>query len=120
MTDIQYQRQVIDDTPVVAAPAEIDITTADQLHTVLLQAIRSAHPAIVVDLTRTRFCDSAGLHVLVRAHTRARAESGELRLVVPADGSVHRIMTLTGMDRSIPCFASLKEALAQTPAGADP
>lgn len=117
MTDIQYQRQMVDGTPVVAAPAEIDITTADQLHTALLQATRGAHPTIVVDLTRTRFCDSAGLHTLIRAHKRAHAEGGELRLVIPAAGSVPRIMTLTGIDRSIPCFASLNEALTQTPAG---
>ena len=62
----------------------------------------------------------ARLHALVRAHTRAQAEGGELRLVFPADGSVPRIMTLTGMDRFIPCFASLNEALVQTPINANP
>ncbi len=37
-------------------------------------------------MTRTQFCDSAGLGVLVRAHKQALAEGGELRLVMPADG----------------------------------
>lgn len=68
----------------------------------------------------TRFYDSAGLQVLVRGHNRAQAEGGELRLVIPADGAVRRIVTLTGMDRSIPCFASLTEALAQTSADPNP
>ena len=39
-------------------------------------------------MSRTRFCDSAGLAVLVRAHKRAVTEGGELRLVTPADGAM--------------------------------
>jgi anti-anti-sigma factor len=65
-----------------------------------------------VDLTMTRFCDSAGLHVLVRAHRRALAEGGELRLAIPAEGAVARIFTVTGLDRLIPSFGSLDQALA--------
>ena len=34
-----------------------------------------------VDMTRTRFCDSAGLHALLGA-IGARAEGGEVRFVV--------------------------------------
>jgi hypothetical protein len=48
-------------------------------------------------MSRTRFCDSAGFTVLVRAHKRAVAEGGELRLVIPL-------------------FSSLDEALAPRPA----
>ena len=33
-------------------------------------------------MTRTQFCDSVGLGVLIRAHKRALEEGGELRLVV--------------------------------------
>ena len=66
----------------------------------------------------TRFCDSAGLNLLVRAHKRALAEGGELRLVIPAGSEVLRVLTLTGIDRVIPRFASLREALARAPAAA--
>jgi anti-anti-sigma regulatory factor len=38
------------------------------------------HATIVVDMTRTRFCDATALGVLVMAHKRAVAEAGELRL----------------------------------------
>ena len=41
-------------------------------------------------------------------------------LVTSADGAVLRIVALTRLDRLIPCFASLEEALAQTPAAASP
>lgn len=63
-------------------------------------------------MTRTRFCDSAAVHALIAAHKRVLAEGGELRLVVPADGAVHRVLTLPGIDHFIHCFASLEEAEA--------
>jgi hypothetical protein len=49
---------------------------------------------------------------VLRAHKRAVAEGGELRLVVPADGAVPRILNLTGLDLFLPCFSSLAGALA--------
>ena len=63
-------------------------------------------------MSGTQFCDSAGLSVLIRAHKRAQAEGGELLLVVPAT-SVLRIFALTGIDRMIPNFSSLEDALAE-------
>jgi anti-sigma B factor antagonist len=109
---------MINGVPVVAMPAEIDITTTDQLRGVLLDAAIRGYATVVVDMSRTRFCDSSGLHVLLRAHQRAVAEGGELRLVLPRDGPVPRIVTLMCLDQLIPSFASLAEALARTPDGA--
>jgi len=101
---------------VVAAPAEIDVTTAEQLRVALLRAAGHLQTVLVADLTGTLFCDSAGLTVLVRAHRRVVAEGGQLRLVLPADGPVARIIALTGLYRLIPCFRSLAEAADPRPA----
>ena len=40
-------------------------------------------------------------------------------LVIPADDVVPRILAPTCLDRLIPCFASLEEALAQASAAAN-
>ena len=120
MTEIRYPHTMIDGVPVVTAPAEIDITTTDQLRAVLLDAAAHGHAIVVVNMSGTRFCDSNGLHTLLRAHKRAVAEGGELRLVLPADGPVPRIVTLMCLDKLIPSFASLAEALAGTSDGTDP
>ena len=106
---------MINGVPVVTAPAEIDVTTAEQLRTVLLHLAGRGNATIVVDMTCTRFCDSAGLTVLVRAHKRAVAEGGELRLVIPAGSAVARIFAITRLDLVIPLFDSLDEALAPRP-----
>jgi anti-sigma B factor antagonist len=103
---------MINRVPVVAVSAELDVTTAEQLRTVLLHSTARGHAIIVVDMTRTRFCDSAGLTVLVRAHKRAVAEGGELRLVIPSGGTVSRIFAITSLDMVIPLFGCLDEALA--------
>lgn len=118
MSDARYLRKLIDGVPVVEAPAEIDITTADQLRLVLLEAASAGPPMVVVDMTRTVFCDASGLHVLLRAHKRAASKGGELRLVAPGDGAVSRVVRLTCLDHLIPCFSSLAGALAWTPAAA--
>jgi anti-sigma B factor antagonist len=97
---------MINGMPVVTTPAEIDAATADQLRAALLHAGGRGHTTIVVDMTRTRFCDSAGVTVLVRAHKRAVAEGGELRLVIAADGAVARIFAITRLDLVIPCSAA--------------
>jgi anti-sigma B factor antagonist len=109
---------MINGVPVVEAPAEIDISNAEQLRIVLLDAGSRGHATVVVDMTRTRFCDSSGFSVLVGAHKRALADGGGLRLVIPASTQVLRIFTVIGLGRFIPRFASLDQALDPGPAAA--
>ena len=94
---------------VVVAPEEIDITNAAVLRAALLEA-SSGCRSVVVDMSGTYFCDSAGLNVLVRAHDRATSDGGQLGLVM--DGAdVRRIFVITGIDRVIPIFPSRADAL---------
>jgi anti-sigma B factor antagonist len=105
--------EVVDGVPVVAAPEEIDITNAPDLRSALRVAAADGHGTLVLDMTKTRFCDSSGIHTLLAAHKRAQSEGGELRLVIP-DPSALRIFAITGVDRVIPTVTSLEEALART------
>ncbi len=113
MPDVRFPVEVVCGIPVVAAPAEIDITNATELRTALLEASADGPGTLVVDMTRTAFCDSAGLHALVDAHRRALAQGGAVLLAVTGE-PVLRILALTGMDSVIPNFTSLEEALAQS------
>ena len=113
MPDDRFPAKVVEGVPVVAAPEEIDITNAEALRSALLQAATNGYRTLVVDMTRTQFCDSSGLHALVAAHKRAEAEGREVVLVMSGP-AVLRVFALTGMDRVIPNFTSLTEALAGT------
>jgi anti-sigma B factor antagonist len=115
MPEVGFPVEMAGCVPVVTAPEEIDITSADGLRAALVAAAARGHGTFVVDMSLTRFCDSSGLHALVAAHQRAQAEGGEVLLVIP-DTAVLRVLAVTGMDQLIPNFASLDEALAQAPA----
>ena len=115
MPEISFPVQVVEGVPVVTAPEEIDLANAAGLKAALLEAAGTelAEPGralVVVDMSRTRFCDSAGLNALVGAARQARADGGEVRLVVVGE-AVARIVALTGVDRVIPIYASLEDAL---------
>ena len=112
--DLGFPVEVIGGVPVVAAPEDIDITNADGMRTALLEAASLGPGTFVVDMSRTQFCDTAGLHALVAAHKRARAGGGQL-LLVTRGAAVDRILSITGLDRVIPNFPSLEEALTQAP-----
>jgi anti-sigma B factor antagonist len=114
MTEPRFPVSITRGVPVVTAPQEIDITNAGQLRAALLHAAAGPGPALVVDMTRTRFCDSAGLHALIGAHKRAQAEGRQVRLAVTG-AQVRRILTLTALDRLIPVYTSLEDALARPP-----
>lgn len=119
MQNGMFPVELVSGVPVVAAPEEIDITNAPQLLSALLAAITRGSGTLVADLTGTSFCDSSGINALVVAHKRARAEDGELLLAV-CSAQVLRVFALTGIDREIPCFASVQDALAETlPSGPD-
>jgi Histidine kinase-like ATPase domain/MEDS: MEthanogen/methylotroph, DcmR Sensory domain len=98
-------------------PGPADRSRGDRYH----QCRRAAGSPARSHSVRAR-CDGSGhvqnpvlrfgrLHVLVRAYKRAWAEGGELLLVIPAT-AVLRVFAVTGIDRMIPNFSSLEDALA--------
>jgi anti-sigma B factor antagonist len=116
MPDDNFPVEVVAGVQVMAAPEEIDITNAEALRSALLNAATNGHGTLVVDMTRTRFCDVSGLRALFVTHQRAEAVGHQVR-VIPST-PVLRVLALTGMDRLIPNITSLAEALGHT-AGLD-
>ena len=66
MQDGRFPVELASGVPVVAAPQEIDITNAPDLGSALLAAAADRPGTLVADLTRTRFCDSSGVHACWR------------------------------------------------------
>jgi len=101
-------------TAVVKLPAEIDLTIADAVREALLSVLNQGALALVVDMTATTFCDSAGITALVRAHRRAAANGATIRLAAAAP-PVLRVFSLVGIDRLIDVHPSVEAALASLP-----
>jgi anti-sigma B factor antagonist len=95
---------------VVTLPVEIDLTNADRVREELLSVLNAGAVPLVVDLSATTFCDSAGVGALVRTFRRAAESDGEVRLVV-GTLAVQRVLAITGIDRLLDIYPSVTAAL---------
>jgi anti-anti-sigma factor len=98
---------------VVATPAEIDATNADEARRGLLAAASLGAAVLIIDMSRTTFCDSAGVNAIIAVYQQTRGTRAQLRLVATA---VRRILTLVGIDQLIPLYPTLEAALADAAA----
>ncbi|MCY9786517.1 STAS domain-containing protein [Nocardiopsis sp. EMB25] len=76
---------------------EIDLYTAPQLRSGLLEALEGGARRLVIDMSRTEFCDSTGISVLLSAMKRSRDKGGDLELVAPK-AAVVKVLEVTGLD----------------------
>jgi anti-anti-sigma factor len=105
----------------VSTPAEIDARNAGDVLACLLSVIREGPAVLIVDMTATAFCDSAGVSTLVQAFQRAGASGIEMRLAVTGP-AVRRILQITAVDQLIGTYPSVPASLigGLGPPGAQP
>ena len=108
-----YEVRWIGRQATVAMPAEIDVANAEEVHRALVSAANLGAPVLIVDMSGTTFCDSAGVQAIFAAHKQAAAADTQLRLVAP---EVMRILTLVGVGQLVPLYPTLEAALAGAPA----
>jgi anti-sigma B factor antagonist len=94
---------------VVILPAEMDLSNSGEVCDLLLSVIRQDPDTITADLTRTTFCDSAGIHAIVRANRQARSRGTELRLAV-GESPVNRVFVLAGLDQIMPVYRNVQQS----------
>lgn len=96
---------------IVVLPAEIDVTNCDQVLAKLMATLAPGAGLVVVDMTSTVFCDTSGVRALIDAYDRAVTDGIGFRLAIVPEGSVRRVLELTGIIRLLPVYFSLDEAL---------
>ncbi|MEV0399284.1 STAS domain-containing protein [Actinoallomurus sp. NPDC050550] len=101
---------------VVHFPEEVDVVNAPAIRERVLRLLNSGVSEMVLDLTGTRFLDSAGLHIIVRAHGRGTALSIPLSVAIPEEGMVRRVFDLTAMARLVPTTVGLPDPRSAAPA----
>ncbi len=102
---------------VVRMPAEIDATIADDMREALLSVLNLGARAVVIDMSRTSFCDSAGISALIRAQRRATASDAQLCIAAHSD-AVLRLFSLIGVSAAIDVYPDVSTALASVPRAA--
>jgi anti-sigma B factor antagonist len=96
---------------VITMPEEIDMSNGAEIQDGLLAALGQRPEVLVVDMTATTFCDSAGVRAIMLSHRRAAAEGSELRLVISSPG-VHRVFSIIGAGQLVQIHPDLASALA--------
>jgi anti-sigma B factor antagonist len=82
---------------VVTPDGELDLFTSAELTRALREYERRAH-RLVLDLSKLRFLDSAGLALLIAQHRRAQYDGTEFA-IANASGDVRRVLAISGLDR---------------------
>ena len=118
MSQERYPVLWIGQVAVVTLPEEIDVTTADAVREELLGVLDQGAALLIADLSKTEFCDSAGVSALVRTYRRASTTGNPMRLVV-GTSAVQRVLSITGVDRLVDIFPSVAASLAGTPGWVD-
>lgn len=96
----------------VELTGEADVTGSETLRGLLEAQTRSRPALLVIEMSALRFMDSAALLAILRAHMALDKEGGRLVLVSPHD-TVARVLEMTEVDRIVPIYASLAEAVTQ-------
>ena len=87
----------------------LDLATSPTVRAAFSDAIEQGSRHLIVDLTQLEFLDSTGLGVLIGAHRRLAEHDGSLRLVV-ADGSIARLLNITGLIGVFTVYSNLEDA----------
>ncbi|MFG3013550.1 STAS domain-containing protein [Streptomyces cinerochromogenes] len=100
-----------DGITVLTAVGEIDHTSTSPLAEALKVHVPGSAPRVVVDLRHVTFMDSSGINVFLAARRDLLEAGGWLRLAGAQD-SVMRTLQIVGVDAVLPCYPSLREAIA--------
>jgi anti-anti-sigma factor len=96
-SQLSIERQAKADRLVLTLRGELDLGSGPRLRCELLEAESARCDGLVVDLRRLAFMDSAGLHVLLDAHKRAR-KNGRRFALLRGPREVQRTFELTHTD----------------------
>jgi anti-anti-sigma factor len=90
---------------------EVDASNAEKVGGEVAGLISNAPAGLLLDLTRTRYLDSAGVRMLLDLADKLRRRRQDLSLVVPERTPVRRLLTVAGIQQLMPISTTREEAL---------
>jgi anti-anti-sigma factor len=96
---------------IAAVEGEIDASNVSELADRVRMMLTNRSEALVVDLERTSYIDSAGINLLFSLGDQLRQRQQELHLVVAPASPIARMLTITGLDATVATHATRDAAL---------
>ena len=97
---------------VIDVAGEVDVFTAPKLREAIIGLLDDGKDHIIVNLEAVAFMDSTGLGVLVGGLKRVKERGGELA-IAGAQGTVLRVLNVTGLNAVFNLLASVTDASAR-------
>ena len=98
---------------VAVIAGEVDISNAAGLGSALDGSVPQRALGLVLDLSAATYIDSAGIHLLFRLGGRLTRRRQQLRVVVPDEAPIRKIINLAGLGWTVPHDKSVPEALTR-------
>ena len=99
-------------TIIARLTGEVDMTNASYVSEELTNAVPNEALALVVDLTGTRYLDSAAIELLFELARRLGRRRQHLRLALPTSSPLRRVLSLTDVESVAPVYETADQALA--------
>jgi anti-sigma B factor antagonist len=101
----------LDGVPVARATQDIDAASSAALKDELAECIGPDTACLVLDLSHTRYVDSAGLDMLFRLNDRLQQSRSMLLLVIAGSSPLNRLAAIASLPRFVSVHATLDAAL---------
>jgi anti-anti-sigma factor len=103
----------IDGVPVAHVHEDIDAANAKATQRQLADALGPDTSSLIVDLSDTRYLDSAGIDMLLRLSDRLEHRRAKLILVIPDTSQLKRLATIVALPDVIAIHSGVPEALQE-------
>jgi anti-sigma B factor antagonist len=101
------------DRIVARLSGEVDMSNATYVREQLLASMPNEAAVLVLDIGGCRYLDSAAIEVLFDVSRRLGRRRQELRIAMPPDSPLKRVLELTEVGSAAPVYDSLEAALSE-------
>jgi anti-anti-sigma factor len=111
LADVRFSS---DERAVVArVSGEVDLSNAEHIAQVILDATPNHSVALVLDLSELDYLDSAGIQMIYQMRESLRARGQLLRMVIPSTSATGDALGLASVTRFIETVETVDEALGE-------
>jgi anti-anti-sigma factor len=106
-------------TVIVRIEGDVDAGNAATLHDDISSVLTNHHMGLVLDLSQTRYLDSAGIQMLLDLSERLRSRGQNLAVYMTREQPLRLTLSLFELERAFPVSDSLQEAVTSIDSPAD-
>lgn len=92
----------------------LDITTAMEFEIITQKTIKKGNERLILDLSGLDYINSQGLGALLALHKTLDSRGGGL-VIVSLPERCQKIFNITGLNKAIPMYKDIAEAMGQDP-----